>query len=133
MSASTKTTRRGLFVTVVFALVAAVAVFTFLWFVTGGFFIAVAAAAILIAVLGSFHYLLWGRTMVGHAPEVYAAARPVEEAAVPDNIYLSLNERERTELIRLLDRNLAEPNGQAPEARPVAPEPLRERLDRYGA
>jgi hypothetical protein len=133
MPASTnlKTTRRGLFVTIIMALVAGVAVFAFLWFVTGGFFIAIVAAAVLIAILGTFHYVLWGRTMVGHAPVVYSRPR-VEGEAVPNNISLPLDERERAELIRVLDRTLAEPNGPPPEARPVL-QNLRERLERYGA
>jgi hypothetical protein len=126
-----KTSRRGLFVTVAFALVAAVAGFAFLWFVTGGFFIAIGAAAILIAILGSFHYLLWGRTMVGHSPVVYSRPR-VEGDVVPDSISLPLGERERAELIRLLDRSLAEPNSQPPEVRAML-QHLRERLERYGA
>lgn len=135
MSASTnlKTSRRGLFVTVVFAVLAAVGVFAFLWFVTGGFMIAVLAAVILIAIVGSFHYVLWGRTMVSHAPVVYS--RPRLESAggeVPDHFNLPLDDRERGELLRLIDRNLSEPNSQPQDVREVLLG-VRERLERYGA
>ncbi len=135
MSTSTdlKTPRRGLFVTIVFALVAAIALFAFLWFVTGGFLIAVLAAAVLIAIVGSFHYLLWGRTMVGQAPVVYSRPR-VESAAArrPDHFNIPLDDRERAELLHLIDRNLKEANSPPQDVREVL-QGVRERLERYGA
>jgi hypothetical protein len=135
MSASTnlKTTRRGLFVTVVLALVTGIAMFAFLWFVTGGFFIAIAAAAVLIAIVGSFHYLLWGRTMAAHPAVVYARPRlETADTEAPDHFNLPLDERERGELLRLIDKNLSEPDGQAQDVRAIL-QGVRERLERYGA
>jgi hypothetical protein len=132
-STNLKTARRGLFVTIVFALVAAIALFAFLWFVTGGFLIAVLAAVILIAIVGSFHYLLWGRTMAAHAPVVYSRPR-VESTGTepPDHFNLPLDERERAELLRLIDRSLAEPSSPAQDLREVL-QGVRARLERYGA
>jgi hypothetical protein len=136
--------RRGLYVSIVLVLLAAAAVFTFLWFVTGGFFIAVPVVVVIIAVLAFFHYLVWGWTMTSHQLAVYPHRR-IESvpAAFPDTFNLPLDDRERAELLSLLDRSLtaAPASAGSANASPVAENPagrdvlrgVRDRLQRFGA
>jgi hypothetical protein len=124
--------RRSPAIAIVLAFLCGAGVFAFLWFVTGGFFVAVLVVSAIIAVLAFAHYLVWGRTMTSHWQAVYSDRR-IEEVSPPvaDTFNLPLDDRERAELLALLDRALTETPATATASEVLRG--VRDRLQRYDA
>ena len=70
---------RDNYMIVVLCLIVGVPLFVFLNILTGGLFLILAVSAVVIAVLGAFHYFLWGRAFtretVGEREEEELRAR----------------------------------------------------------
>jgi hypothetical protein len=147
MNGHTKAThrRRSVIVIVLFTIVAVVAGFIFLWIVSGESLLAELIAVAIIVLLAFAHYLVWGRGMSTHRDAVYReAAIEQAEARFPDTFNLPLDDRERAELLTVLDQALAADTGiQAAPSLPGAAAAtatrnevlrgVRDRLLRYGA
>ena len=103
---------------VVLAVLAGIVVFILLDMVTGGLLNSVLIAAVAMAVVGLMHYFLWGRVLTRSDTLAARATTAIASSAassVPDDeIVISLDEPERAELLRLVEKSLAEnsPNGQ---------------------
>jgi hypothetical protein len=91
------------------------------------------------AVVGTLHYVLWGRDYLHNiAPERQQAARHaqqvIEQSQPVEKYSFTLNERERSALIDALDRSLAGPaNAAMPNCNRQVIREVCERLRRFGA
>jgi len=103
---------------VVLTLLAALVAFVFLNLASFGVFTSTMTVAGAVAALGLGHYLLWGRAFWRGAiserqpVQTQASGRSeISETMPPDEFVLGLNNRERTELLRLLEHSLSQANG----------------------
>jgi hypothetical protein len=110
--------------------------FILLIVVTGGLLVSLATSAGAIAALALFHYLFWGKVWSRSLGDEPGRARGRLEMSPPDEFTLALNDRERQELLHVLEQSLAEPpiEGRQPDQRdePVIQE-LIERIRMFGA
>lgn len=108
---------------VALALLAAVFVFVFLDLISGGFLISTLIAAAVLVAVGTIHYFFWGRLMSANAalpvsvPELPPLpVSPPSHHEILDEITVNLDERERVELLRLLDCALKTAANPSPQA-----------------
>jgi hypothetical protein len=119
---------------VLLALFFGVIIFAILVLVTGGFLINLIPAAGAMALFALFHYLFWGQVaeaeMAQERRKEESRARFQAEHERPsDEFNLVLNERQRIELMDVLEKSLTEPP-QGNERRAQQKETIREVLDR---
>lgn len=119
---------------VLLAVVAAALIFTSLDLVSGGLLMTVIIVAVGLIVMGLVNYLVWGRRL--QHQNGYAFRQP---APLPplDEIVVSLSERERTELLRLLGESLKKADetqrSQSEAERTAIDRELADKLRMFGA
>jgi hypothetical protein len=126
---------------VMFAALAGVVIFFLLNVASLGFFGSAVTVAGIVAAVGLGHYLIWGRVFargVGREMrQVQDQARLSEtsEMAPPDEFLLGVNDRERMELLRLLEHSLAgTTGGREEDGDSVAiRRKLQDKIRRFGA
>lgn len=91
------------FLDVLLAVVAAACIFTSLDLVSGGLLLTVVIVAACLIVIGLVNYLVWGRRLERHYGLGFRRPTPLPPL---DEIVVSLSERERIELLRLLSESL---------------------------
>jgi hypothetical protein len=122
---------------VMLAALAGVGIFIFLNVVSLGFLSSAVTVAGIVAALGLGHYLIWGRVFArGAAREMrqvqdQARLSETSETKPPDEFLLELNDRERMELLQLLELSLA---GRAESGNSVAiRRKLQDKIRMFGA
>jgi hypothetical protein len=114
--------QRALSLDVALAAVFGVVLFALLNIVTGGVLVSLLTTLAAMLLFGLGHYIFWGqvlsRTVAEGSDKEQARARPQGPTSAPDEVTLALNERERLELLRVLEQSLAE---QAARARQPVP------------
>jgi hypothetical protein len=126
---------------VMIAALAGVVIFFLLNVASLGFLSSAVTVAVIVAALGFGHYLIWGRVfaqgMTREMRQVQDQARLSEtsETAPPDEFLLALNDRERMELLQLLEHSLAGTTGGREESGDSAAlrRKLRDKIRRFGA
>jgi hypothetical protein len=118
---------------VVLAVLAGTLIFVFLGIASVGVLSSALTVVCILAAFGVGEYLLWGRVfglgVVRNTAAGHAHARPPEtgETQPPDEFSLQINDRERMELLLLLDRPGGSEDGAAIRRE------LRDKLRMFGA
>jgi len=126
---------------VIIAALAGVVIFFLLNVASLGFLSSAVTVAGIVAAIGLGHYLVWGRVFsrgVGREMRrVQDQARLSEtsETAPPDEFLLALNDRERMELLQLLEHSLARTTGGREESgdSTALRRKLQDKIRRFGA
>jgi hypothetical protein len=126
---------------VMLAALAGAVIFFFLNVASFGVLGSAVTVAGIVAALGLGHYLIWGRVfahgMAREMRQVQDQARLSEtsETAPPDEFLLGVNDRERRELLQLLEQSLAGTTGGREESGDSAAlrRKLQDKIRRFGA
>jgi hypothetical protein len=126
---------------VVLAVLAGVMIFFVLDVVSFGVLASAVTVAGAVAAFGLGHYLLWGRVfarrVVRERQRVQAQARRIEgsEQGPPDEFLLGLNDRQRTQLLQLLEGSSPAATGgrEGSEDGAAIRRELRDRIRMFGA
>ncbi len=126
---------------VVLAALAGVMIFVLLDVASFGVLVSAVTVAGIVAAFGLGHYLLWGRGLgrkavrEGQRVQAQAGRLETDEIEPPDEFLLGLNDRQRTQLLQLLEHSLpaATERREGSEDGVAIRRELRDRIRMFGA